>query len=153
MALVRHPAVAANGSSPLISVARAQTSLFADRSNGRQVLECASPLALSASRWAPKRRRAAALQDAVAFATTLLPLLTLITSLTLSPAHAAPEATITADASRTIQPMRGGFGASWHAIEEPMPVVGDHSHGGSAWAAPRLDFDLGAALGHSPRGD
>jgi hypothetical protein len=31
--------------------------------------------------------------------------------------------------------MRGGFGASWHAIEQPIPVEGDHSHGGSAWGA------------------
>jgi len=29
--------------------------------------------------------------------------------------------------------MRGGFGASWHAIEQPIPVEGDRSHGGSAW--------------------
>jgi hypothetical protein len=52
----------------------------------------------------------------------------------LSAARAA-DVTITADASRTVQVMRGGFGASWHAIEEPMPVEGDRSHGGSAWGA------------------
>ncbi len=31
--------------------------------------------------------------------------------------------------------MRGGIGASWHAIENPIPVDGDTSHGGSAWGA------------------
>ena len=38
--------------------------------------------------------------------------------------------------------MRGGMGASWHAIEEPIPysdkphpVFGNKSHGGSGWGA------------------
>ena len=42
---------------------------------------------------------------------------------------------LTADAGKVLHTMRGGFGASWHAIEEPIPVEGDHSHGGSAWGA------------------
>ena len=29
--------------------------------------------------------------------------------------------------------MAGGIGASWHAIETAIPVVGDRSHGGSGW--------------------
>ncbi len=33
----------------------------------------------------------------------------------------------------TLQLMRGGIGASWHAIEDSLPVVGEESHGGSAW--------------------
>jgi len=39
------------------------------------------------------------------------------------------------DASRVQHTMRGGFGASWHAIEQPLPMVGGVSHGGSAWGA------------------
>jgi hypothetical protein len=37
------------------------------------------------------------------------------------------------DAAAVIHTMRGGFGASWHAIEQPIAVEGDRSHGGSAW--------------------
>lgn len=59
--------------------------------------------------------------------------------------HAAqPESgvTIAVDCERVIQTMRGGFGASWHAIEEPIPVVGGRSHGGSAWGGhPPADDD------------
>jgi hypothetical protein len=44
-----------------------------------------------------------------------------------------PEVTLSADFSKTIHTMRGGIGASWHAIENPIPVVGDRSHGGSGW--------------------
>lgn len=29
--------------------------------------------------------------------------------------------------------MRGGLGASWHAIETPIPIQGTRSHGGCAW--------------------
>lgn len=47
----------------------------------------------------------------------------------------APEVEITVDVSRVRHTMRGGFGASWHAIEQPLPVVGNLSHGGSAWGA------------------
>src|SRR5512140_351322 len=45
------------------------------------------------------------------------------------------EVTLTMDATRAFHTMRGGFGASWHAIEQPIPVEGDRSHGGSAWGA------------------
>ena len=34
---------------------------------------------------------------------------------------------------RSSQVLRGGMGASWHAMETPIPVVGDRSHGGSGW--------------------
>jgi hypothetical protein len=46
-----------------------------------------------------------------------------------------PEVTLTVNADAMIHTMRGGFGASWHAIEQPIPVEGDRSHGGSAWGA------------------
>ncbi len=45
------------------------------------------------------------------------------------------EVTLTLDATTATHTMRGGFGASWHAIEQPIPVEGDRSHGGSAWGA------------------
>lgn len=51
----------------------------------------------------------------------------------LSPSGA--EVKLTTDASAVVHTMRGGFGASWHAIEQPIPVEGDRSHGGSAWGA------------------
>ena len=39
--------------------------------------------------------------------------------------------------------MRGGIGASWHAIEANIPVEGDRSHGGSGWGAnPPPEDDL-----------
>ena len=41
--------------------------------------------------------------------------------------------TIRVDGSRIIHQMAGGIGASWHAIESPIPVVGNRSHGGSGW--------------------
>lgn len=40
---------------------------------------------------------------------------------------------IHADARTVINTMRGGIGASWHAIEEPIPIVKGRSHGGSGW--------------------
>lgn len=43
------------------------------------------------------------------------------------------EVTLNMDATTVTHIMRGGFGASWHAIEQPIPVEGDRSHGGSAW--------------------
>jgi hypothetical protein len=49
------------------------------------------------------------------------------------PAPTATEAHITVDAATVVNTMRGGIGASWHAIEEPIPVVGGRSHGGSGW--------------------
>ncbi|HEY5913263.1 MAG TPA: hypothetical protein VJA21_21940 [Verrucomicrobiae bacterium] len=47
----------------------------------------------------------------------------------------AADVTLRLDAARTVHTMRGGFGASWHAIEQPIAVEGDRSHGGSAWGA------------------
>ena len=38
---------------------------------------------------------------------------------------------INVDTNKVINTMRGGIGASWHAIESPIPV----GHGGSAWGA------------------
>jgi hypothetical protein len=38
---------------------------------------------------------------------------------------------ISIDTSRIVSTMRGGIGASWHAIEAPIPI----GHGGSAWGA------------------
>lgn len=43
-------------------------------------------------------------------------------------------------ADRAVRTMRGGIGASWHAIENPIlghakPPVGSHPLGGSAWGA------------------
>lgn len=40
---------------------------------------------------------------------------------------------IEANANTVTWRMASGIGASWHAIETPMPVEGDRSHGGSAW--------------------
>jgi hypothetical protein len=45
----------------------------------------------------------------------------------------APQVFIHVDTTNVAHVMRGGIGASWHAIEEPIPVVGTRSHGGSAW--------------------
>ncbi len=42
---------------------------------------------------------------------------------------------ITVNLGGMTRTMRGGIGASWHAIENPIPVEGDTSHGGSAWGA------------------
>ena len=49
---------------------------------------------------------------------------------------------ITVDIGTVANTMRGGIGASWHAIEEPIPysdkphpVFGNKSHGGSGWGA------------------
>ncbi len=47
----------------------------------------------------------------------------------------AAEATIEVDAASVRQAMRGGLGASWHAIEEPIPYRPGQSEGGSAWGA------------------
>jgi hypothetical protein len=47
---------------------------------------------------------------------------------------------VAVDATRVVNTMRGGLGASWHAIEEPIPVsekphpvFSNKSHGGSGW--------------------
>src|ERR1019366_5571522 len=54
----------------------------------------------------------------------------------LCPAKAAEsqplaQVEISVDTGKVINAMRGGIGASWHAIEEPIPV----GHGGSGWGA------------------
>jgi len=57
----------------------------------------------------------------------LLPLL-LLGSVAAQPAHVV---NVEVDVTSVIHTMRGGIGASWHAIEEPIP----DSHGGSVWGA------------------
>ena len=53
-----------------------------------------------------------------------------------------PEVTIGVDGSQVKHVMRGGIGASWHAIETPIPVVDGRSHGGSGWGGyPPADDD------------
>ena len=42
---------------------------------------------------------------------------------------------ISVDLDSTLHRMRGGIGASWHAIEDSIPVSGNTSHGGSGWGA------------------
>ncbi len=54
------------------------------------------------------------------------------------------ELTLTADFNQPIQVLRGGLGASWHAMETPIPVVGDRSHGGSGWGGYPPAGDSGA---------
>jgi hypothetical protein len=58
------------------------------------------------------------------------------------PTAASGEVRITVDAATVVNVMRGGIGASWHAIEQPIPysdkpdpVFGNKSHGGSGWGA------------------
>lgn len=53
------------------------------------------------------------------------------------------EVRVEVDGGKPMHTMRGGLGASWHAIEKPMPVTpggdphwgGCISHGGSGWGA------------------
>ena len=47
-------------------------------------------------------------------------------------ASSGSEVCLTVDADTVIRTMSGGFGASWHAIEQPIAVEGDRSHGDSA---------------------
>ena len=47
----------------------------------------------------------------------------------------ADDVRIAVNAASIINTMRGGIGASWHAIEEPIPYRPGHSDGGSAWGA------------------
>jgi hypothetical protein len=44
-----------------------------------------------------------------------------------------PELSLTADFKQPIRVLRGGLGASWHAMETSIPVVAGRSHGGSGW--------------------
>jgi hypothetical protein len=63
--------------------------------------------------------------------------LILIVLVLIAVARALPaaEVTIKVDAASTVNTMRGGIGASWHAIEEPIPYKPGKSEGGSAWGA------------------
>jgi hypothetical protein len=52
------------------------------------------------------------------------------------------EVRVVVDTARVVNTMRGGIGASWHAIEQPIPVsekphpvFANKSHGGSGWGA------------------
>ena len=52
----------------------------------------------------------------------------------------ADEVRVVVDAASVVNTMRGGIGASWHAIEKPIstkfdPIFGLHDHGGSGWGA------------------
>jgi len=59
----------------------------------------------------------------------------------------AEEVRVAIDAGSVLNTMRGGIGASWHAIEKPIstefdPVFGLSQHGGSGWGAnPPADDD------------
>ncbi len=46
---------------------------------------------------------------------------------------ASAEVSIRVDGAHVIHQMAGGIGASWHAIEAPIPVIEGRSHGGSGW--------------------
>jgi hypothetical protein len=53
--------------------------------------------------------------------------------------HEAGTVVVDVDCGKVVHTMRGGIGASWHAIETPIPygvkhpVFTSHSHGGSGW--------------------
>jgi len=50
--------------------------------------------------------------------------------------------TIQVDTGTVVHTMRGGWGASWHAIEKPIPYGDGYTHGGSAWGGnPPSDDD------------
>ncbi len=60
----------------------------------------------------------------------------------LLPTEAGELVRISVNPGTVLNTMRGGIGASWHAIEEPIPysdqpdpVFGNKSHGGSGWGA------------------
>lgn len=52
---------------------------------------------------------------------------------TAEPLRAAEPVEIAVDPGSVVYTMQGGWGASWHAIEEPIPHGKDFTHGGSAW--------------------
>lgn len=67
----------------------------------------------------------------------------LIVSLTAAKSAAQDIVRIDIQPGITVNTMAGGIGASWHAIEDSIPMVGQSSHGGSAWGAnPSPDDDL-----------
>jgi len=77
------------------------------------------------------------LSAAVLLTMTLAPV-----SLHASEEISSKEVRITVDTARVANTLRGGIGASWHAIEEPIPVsqkphpiFSNKSHGGSGWGA------------------
>jgi len=51
------------------------------------------------------------------------------------PLALSADVSIEVDAGRVLHTMRGGMGASWHAIEQPIPYKPGQSEGGSAWGA------------------
>jgi len=63
------------------------------------------------------------------------PVLFLIAALPLALAAESTPVTVTVQLDSTVNVMAGGLGASWHAIEDSIPVEGRTSHGGSAWGA------------------
>lgn len=44
-----------------------------------------------------------------------------------------PDLVVEVDLDAVVNVMRGGIGASWHAIENPIPITDGRSEGGSAW--------------------
>ncbi|MCX6901273.1 MAG: hypothetical protein NT105_21560 [Verrucomicrobia bacterium] len=79
-----------------------------------------------------------------------LALITTVTPLALVPgilaadeaaANAPASVEVSVDAAKIVNTLRGGIGASWHAMEAPIPYGVKHpdftgySHGGSGWGA------------------
>jgi hypothetical protein len=63
-------------------------------------------------------------------------------SSSVAAAGASNDVAVMVDLATVVNTMRGGIGASWHAIEEPIPVSDkphppfpNKSHGGSGWGA------------------
>lgn len=65
------------------------------------------------------------------FAPRLLALIAGISCVLSLQADPAPPVTVLVDTNTVVHTMRGGIGASWHAIQEPIPI----GHGGSGWGA------------------
>ncbi len=57
----------------------------------------------------------------------------------VAPIRGGDDVVVTVDCNKVINTMRGGMGASWHAIEAPIPygvkhpIFDGYSHGGSGW--------------------
>ncbi|HTL59628.1 MAG TPA: hypothetical protein VL361_28415 [Candidatus Limnocylindrales bacterium] len=72
-----------------------------------------------------------------------LVVLPLVQAELMSAAVTAPSSpvVVTVDCAKVVNTLRGGLGASWHAMETPIPygvkhpVFTSHSHGGSGWGA------------------
>jgi hypothetical protein len=74
--------------------------------------------------------------QATRYASLSIAIFLVATPIRLSPSESAqpqPPAhvEISVDTGKVLNTMRGGIGASWHAIEEPIPI----GHGGSGWGA------------------